>query len=113
MAYYVYLIEEEALPSEKSGPWTKIGYTQNPPEWRLEANLTRGNTRDLKIAVAFEFATQEEAREAERSAHAAFHDHLHQKEWFDTNGHKRRLGAWGPSGFVASLPISSTRVNES
>ena len=102
-AYYVYLIEEEALPSEKSGPWTKIGYTKNPPEWRLNANLKLGNTSNLKIAVAFEFATQEEAREAERSAHAAFQDHLHQKEWFavswqriaewfDTNGHKRRLG---------------------
>jgi hypothetical protein len=26
----VYLLEEEPLEGEVSGPWTKIGYTKNP-----------------------------------------------------------------------------------
>lgn len=101
MAAYVYLIEEEAHPGETSGPWTKIGYSQNPPEWRMDANLKRGNPRNIRVAIAFEYETGDAARAAEKSAHDHF-DHLkHQKEWFrvswsdvaawmDGSGAKRR-----------------------
>jgi hypothetical protein len=82
MVAYVYLLEEEPLKGEVSGPWTKIGYTKNPPEWRLGANLKRGNPRNIFVAAAFEFETEQAALAAEQSAHAAFHLFKHQKEWF-------------------------------
>ena len=83
MSAYVYLIEEEPLPSESSGPWTKIGYSKNPPEWRMDANLKRGNPRNLRVAVAFIYDTEREARDAEKDAHVFFTEHAHQKEWFN------------------------------
>jgi hypothetical protein len=82
MAAYVYLIEEEPHPGEKTGPWTKIGYSKNPPEWRLGANLKRGNPRNLRVAAVFEFDSEQAAYTAEQNAHKAFRAHMHQKEWF-------------------------------
>ena len=82
MPAYVYLIEEQPHPGETSGPWTKIGYSQNPPEWRMNANLKRGNPRNIRVAAAFEYETNQEARAAERAAHRQFGDYKHQKEWF-------------------------------
>ena len=82
MAAYVYVIEEEPHLGESSGPWTKIGYSKNPPEWRMEANLKRGNPRSIRIAEAFVFESEQQARNAERSAHRHFADRRHQKEWF-------------------------------
>lgn len=84
---FVYLIEEEPYPGEASGPWTKIGYSQNPPEWRMDANLKRGNPRRIHVAVAFEYDTDESARAAERSAHQHFAESKHQKEWFRVAWH--------------------------
>ncbi|WP_347261155.1 GIY-YIG nuclease family protein [Rudaea sp.] len=82
MPAFVYLIEEEPLPGESSGPWTKIGYSQNPPEWRMHANLKRGNPRNIKVAAAFAYETNGQARAAERNAHEHFSNAKHQKEWF-------------------------------
>jgi T5orf172 domain len=82
MAAYVYLIEEESLDGEVSGPWTKIGFSQNPPEWRMDANLKRGNPRNIRVAAAFEFGSNQSARVAEKNAHNQFSDRKHQKEWF-------------------------------
>ena len=82
MGAYVYLIEEVPHRGEKTGPWTKIGYSKNPPEWRLNANLTRGNPRNLRIAYKFEFNSEQAARTAEKKAHQEFRAYLHQKEWF-------------------------------
>ncbi len=83
MVAYVYLIAEEQYEGEVSGPWTKIGYSKNPPEWRMNANLKRGNPRDIYVAAAFEFETIQEARLAERNAHEDFDNFKHQKEWFN------------------------------
>ena len=102
MTAYVYLIEEEPHPGEESGPWTKIGYSQNPPEWRMEANLKRGNPRNIHVAAAFEYSSTEEARAAEKEAHQHFSDVKHQKEWYrvaweevanwmDSTGARRRV----------------------
>ena len=82
MPAFVYLIEEEPHPGESSGPWTKIGYSKNPPEWRLEANLKRGNPRNLNIAIAYQYRSETAARAVEKAAHAAFSEFAHQKEWF-------------------------------
>lgn len=82
MPAFVYLIEEEPYPGETSGPWTKIGYSRNPPEWRMNANLKRGNPRCIRVAVAYEYATEILARSAEYEAHRRFDDVRHQKEWF-------------------------------
>lgn len=102
MPAFVYLITEDPHPGECSGPWTKIGYSQNPPEWRMDANLKRGNPRDIRVAVAFEYDNSADARVAERSAHQHFGGMKHQKEWFrvawqdvaawlDSTGAKRRV----------------------
>jgi hypothetical protein len=82
VAAYVYLIEEEPHPGEVAGPWTKIGYSKNPPEWRLGANLKRGNPRNLRVAATFEFDSEQAAHTAEQNAHEAFRAVMHQKEWF-------------------------------
>ena len=79
---YVYVLQEVPLANESTGPWTKIGYSKNPPEWRLDANLKRGNPRDVIVASAFEFESEEEARSAEKAGHGEFRAHSHQKEWF-------------------------------
>ena len=79
---YVYLIIEEPYQGETLCDWVKIGYTQNPPEWRMDANLKRGNPRLVKIAATFEYETNEIARTAEKAAHEHFKEYLHQKEWF-------------------------------
>ena len=63
---YVYLLEEISHCTGESGPWTKIGYSKNPPEWRLDANLKRGNPRELRLAAVYEFESERAARDAER-----------------------------------------------
>jgi hypothetical protein len=82
MVAYVYLLEEVPYCEGESGPWTKIGYSKNPPEWRLNANLKRGNPRDLRFAAVFEFKSEKLAHDAEKSAHHHFSQLAHQKEWF-------------------------------
>ena len=79
---YVYLIVEEPFDGEVLKDWVKIGYSQNPPEWRMNANLKRGNPRPIKVAAAFEYETNDDARSAEKAAHKEFKPHLHEKEWF-------------------------------
>lgn len=79
----VYLITEEAFENETSGPWTKIGYSKNPPEWRMNANLKRGNPRTLIVYDVFVYETQTEARKWEKRAHEHFKQHKHEKEWFN------------------------------
>jgi T5orf172 domain-containing protein len=82
MVAYVYLLEEIPYSPGESGPWTKIGCSRNPPEWRLGANLKRGNPRDLLLAAVYEFETEEAAYEGEARAHTQFQQFAHQKEWF-------------------------------
>lgn len=83
MVAYVYLLEEVAYCPGESGPWTKIGCSQNPPEWRVGANLTRGNPRDLNLAAVYQFESKAEARAAEGLAQEHFDEFAHQKEWFN------------------------------
>lgn len=84
---YVYIISETPYEGETSGPWTKIGYSKNPPQWRMNANLKRGNPRSIQVAAAFEYPTQSEARTAEREAHEHFAESAGQngKEWFNVS----------------------------
>ena len=79
---YVYLIVEEPFAGEVLKEWVKIGYSKNPPEWRIDANLTRGNPRSIRVAAAFEYESNDEAWNAEKSAHKEFKQYLRQKEWF-------------------------------
>ena len=79
---FVYLIEEVPLPGESIQPWTKIGFTKNPAEWRLNANLKRGNPRELRFGAVYEFITEAEGWAAEAATHRAFADHRGLKEWF-------------------------------
>ena len=72
---FVYLIEEVPLPGESIQPWTKIGFTKNPAEWRLNANLKRGNPRELRFGAVYEFITEAEGWAAEAATHRAFADH--------------------------------------
>ncbi len=83
MPSFVYLLEEESHPGEVTFPWTKIGYSKNPPEWRLNANLKRGNPRNLRFFAVFEFEGDIVARKAEKEAHKKFEAYRHQKEWFN------------------------------
>jgi hypothetical protein len=87
MVAYVYLLEEIPFQPDESGPWTKIGYSQNPPEWRVNANLKRGNPRTLRLSAVFEFDTEKDAFNAEQAAHAKFRRFDHEREWFKV--------AWG------------------
>jgi hypothetical protein len=82
---YVYLLGEVPYSNRDSGPWTKIGWSRNPPEWRIGANLTRGNPRDLCLATVYEFEIEEAAYAAEQATHERFRDVKHQKEWFRVN----------------------------
>jgi hypothetical protein len=52
------------------------------PQWRMNANLKRGNPRNIRIAAAFVFDTLPEALAAEKRAHQHFAQYRHQKEWF-------------------------------
>ena len=88
MAAFVYVLEEIPYSTGDSGPWTKIGCSRNPPEWRIGANLTRGNPRKLRLAAVYEFDTEEAAYKAEASAHNHFRQFLHQKEWFRVTGNQ-------------------------
>jgi T5orf172 domain len=108
MAAYVYLIEEEPYPGETSGPWTKIGYSQNPPEWRMDANLKRGNPRNIRVAAAFAYETSQDARAAERSAHEHFGDLKHQKEWFRASW--TEVAAW-MEGTGAKLRVKDPGID--
>lgn len=87
MSAYVYLIEEVPFIKDESGPWTKIGLSQNMPEWRMNANLKRGNPRKIRVAVAFVYESVEAAREAERQAHIHFSSFAGEngKEWFNVS----------------------------
>ena len=89
---YVYLIVEEPFAGETVKDWVKIGYSQNPPEWRMGANLTRGNPRTIRVAAAFIYETNDEAGDAEKSAHREFKKYLHQKEWFQI--HWKEVERW-------------------
>lgn len=89
---YVYLIIEEPFEGETLKDWVKIGYSQNPPEWRMDANLKRGNPRSIKVAAAFEYPSNEDAKNAEKAAHKEFKEHLHQKEWFQL--HWKQVEKW-------------------
>jgi hypothetical protein len=42
----------------------------------------RRSPREIRVAAAFEFETQEAAREAECLAHQHFAQFAHKKEWF-------------------------------
>ena len=83
MPYYVYLITEKPFPDEVVRNWVKIGYSENPPEWRMNANLKRGNPRALLVASAFEYRSKRDALAAEKAAHIRFEKHSHEKEWFN------------------------------
>lgn len=89
---YVYLIVEEPFEGEALKNWVKIGYSQNPPEWRMNANLKLGNPRSIKLAAAFEYATNDDAQTAEKTAHIKFKQHLHAKEWFQL--HWKQVEQW-------------------
>lgn len=102
MTAYVYLIQEQPFEGEVAGPWTKIGYSQNPPEWRMDANLKRGNPRSIRVAAAFEFETEDTAYSFEKRAHEHFANRAHEREWFrvdwtevaawlEANGAKQRV----------------------
>ena len=93
MAGYVYLVEEVPHCSGESGPWTKIGCSKNPPEWRIGANLTRGNPRKLNLAVVYQFEPESDAYAAEAKAHARFRQFSHQKEWFQVSW--QQVAEWG------------------
>jgi hypothetical protein len=80
---YLYLIEEIPLEGENSGPWCKIGISKNPPEWRLNANLKRGNPRDLVVRYCYELQDIQSVRLSEKKAHHYFKEHLRTKEWFN------------------------------
>ena len=41
MTAYVYVLEETPYSTGDSGLWTKIGFSINPPEWRIGANPAR------------------------------------------------------------------------
>jgi len=97
MAAYMYLIEE--VPHRRGeGPWTKIGYSGNPPEWRMNANLKRGNPRVLRLARVYEFESVQAARDAERKAQDHFSQYKYEKEWFQL-AWKRVAGWCSKSGF--------------
>jgi len=61
----------------------------------LGANLKlkRGNPRELKRAVVYEFESERTARDAEKLAHVQFREFRHQKEWFHIRGNKWPSGA--------------------
>jgi hypothetical protein len=82
MVAYAYLLEEMPYQPGESGPWTKIGYSQNSPEWRLNANLKRGNPRTLRLSAVFEFDNERIAFDAEQRAHEQFRQFAHEREWF-------------------------------
>jgi hypothetical protein len=92
---YVYLLEEVPHCAGESGPWTKIGFSQNDPEWRLSQNLKRGNPRHLRLAVMYEFDTPLDMRAAEKRAHIQFQSRAHQKEWFRVSW--QEVAAWADS----------------
>ncbi|MGA9109155.1 MAG: GIY-YIG nuclease family protein [Smithella sp.] len=89
---FVYLIIEEPVEGEVVKDWVKIGYTQNPPEWRMGANLNPGNPRTIRVVAAFEYETNDAAWDAEKSAHEEFRKYLHQKEWFKI--HWKTVNDW-------------------
>ena len=109
MTAYVYLITEEAHPTELIGSWTKIGYSKNPPEWRLNANLKRGNSRNLHVKAAFVYTSEQEARAAEKLAHAAFAEHKGQKEWFNIEW--QRASDWFTSLGAIHRPTEITSLD--
>ena len=92
MVAYVYLLEEMPYQPGESGPWTKIGYSANTPEWRIDANLKRGNPRKLNLAAVFEFADERAAFDAEQAAHRQFRDSAHEREWFKVSW--QEVAAW-------------------
>lgn len=48
MTSFVYVLEEIPFAPGRSGPWIRIEYSKNPPEWRLDANLNAA-TRDTYV----------------------------------------------------------------
>ena len=72
MVGYVYVLEAVSYSVGESGPWTKIGCSKNPPEWRVGTNLKRGNPRDLCLAVVYEFDTEQGMLDAEGTRTSIF-----------------------------------------
>ncbi len=58
----------------------------------MGANLKFGNPRNIRVAEAFEFETQTEARSMERQAHLHFNYKCHQKEWFNLSA--KEISVW-------------------
>ena len=82
---YVYLIAEAAEDGSGTSDWTKIGFSQNDPNWRMNANLKRGNPREIAVMAVYEFSDSREARAAEWKAHDEFVEQSHKREWFRVN----------------------------
>ncbi len=92
MVAFVYLLEEVPHSDAEDVPWTKVGMSRNPPEWRLGANLKRGNPRHLTLGAVYEFETEQDALKAEGLAHERFKQFAHQKEWFSV--HWKEIAEW-------------------
>jgi|SRR5580692_9743398 T5orf172 domain len=92
MPAYVYLLEEVPFAPNEASQLTKIGCSGNPPEWRVGANLTRGNPRHLRLPVIYQFETEKAAYEAEDQAHRHFHEFYERKEWFRRSW--QEVAAW-------------------
>ncbi len=82
---FVYLITEKPFEGESSNQYVKIGYSKNPPEWRMNANLKRGNPREIFIHSQFTFETMKDALQAETLGHTHFKKAALGKEWFKVN----------------------------
>jgi hypothetical protein len=97
-----------SFAGESTGPWTKIGYSANPPEWRMDANLKHGNPNNIHVAAAFEYPTSDEAWAAEKNTHRNFAHRMHQKEWFRVNWEE--VSAWlqGQGGRLRKAPINDS-----
>ena len=58
----------------------------------MDANLKRGNPRNIRAAAAFEYSTSDEAWAAENNVHRTFAHYMHQNEWFRINW--EAVSAW-------------------
>ena len=106
MVAFIYLLEEVPHSETETVPWTKIGMSQNEPEWRLNANLKRGNPRYLKFGAVYEFESVAVARAAEKQAHLHFHHVKHQKEWFAVKW--QEVAEWGETTQTWKKRVSKT-----
>lgn len=82
---FVYLITEDPFEDEHPNQYVKIGYSKSPPEWRMNANLKRGNPRKIRVYSQFKFEKMKDARQAEKAGHIQFKSSVLGKEWFKVN----------------------------